>query len=317
MQTGFETRDMINASTQGGEFVPPLYLQDLWVEPSISRRPLADALPKLPLPPSGTSISIPQLSSGVSVAARSDGGSVSETDGVSATISHDVNEISGMVDVGRIAVMRSDPTLDAVIGRTLSRRHDAYLDSQLISGSGTAPQHRGILAVSGVNAVTYTAGTPTAAGLNSKLFDAIQQIGSNRAGEVFADLLVLHGRRAAWLASNLSSTFPLFQLGALNQAAGSQSGGFVDNFAGLRVVLDNNIPTNLGAGTNEDRVIVLASEDFLLLEGPVFARTFEDVGSGTGMIRFDLFSHTAFLSKRYPASASVVSGTGLVSPVFS
>jgi HK97 family phage major capsid protein len=241
-----EKRDMINSAGAGGEFVPPLYLADLWVEPSISRKPLADALPSLPLPSYGTSISIPQLASGVTVAARSDGGTVSETDGVTASITHDVNEIAGQVDVGRIAVMRSDPTLDMVIGQTLMRRHDAYLDSQLINGSGTAPQHRGLL----------------------------------------------------------------------NQAAGSQAGGFVDGLMGLRVVIDANMPTALGAGTNEDRVIVLASEDVYLMQGPVYARVFEDVGSGEGKIRYQVFSHSAYLSKRYPDSISVISGTGLSTPSF-
>jgi HK97 family phage major capsid protein len=311
-----EQRDMGDVAGSGGQFVPPLYLADLWVRPSISRRPLADALPRLPLPPTGTAISIPHLSGGVAVAARASGGTVTESDGTTATITHDVNEISGLVDVDRIAVMRSDPTLDTVIGQTLQRRHDAYLDAQLISGTGTAPQHRGILNVVGINAVTYTAATPTAAGLLSKIADAIQQIATDRAGEVFADLIVLHPRRGAWMATNLSATFPLFQLGQLNQAGGTQSQGFVDGIMGLKVVLDAQVPTTLGAGTNEDRIIVLASDDYLLLEGPMYARTFTDVGSGTGAIRFDVFSHTAFLSKRYPDSAAVVSGTGLVSPVF-
>ena len=46
-KTGFEGRDMFDSATQGGNFVPPLYLADVWVEPSISKRPLADALPGL------------------------------------------------------------------------------------------------------------------------------------------------------------------------------------------------------------------------------------------------------------------------------
>jgi hypothetical protein len=75
-----EYRDMQNLSTQGSEFVPPLYLADLWVEPATGLRPFADALPSLPLPPTGTSVSIPKLASGVAVAARSDAAAVQETD---------------------------------------------------------------------------------------------------------------------------------------------------------------------------------------------------------------------------------------------
>lgn len=312
---GFPGADMSDSATAGHEFLPPLYLADLWVEPAIAARPFADALPKMPLPPYGTAISIPQLSSGVSVAARSDGGTVSETDGVTASITHDVNEIAGQVDIGRIAVMRSQPGLDTVIGRTLVRRYNAYLDTQLLSGSGTAPQHRGIRAVSGVNTVAYTDGSPTAAELFPKIYDAIQQIATNRIEEV-ADLIVFHPRRTAWLASNLSSTFPLFQQDALMQAGGKQDKGFVTSFGGLKVIADPNIGTTYGASTNEDEVYVVASNDLILQEGPLMARVFEDVGSGSGNIRYQVFAHSAFLSKRYPKSITVVSGTGLVSPTF-
>jgi hypothetical protein len=202
-----------------------------------------------------------------------------------------------------------------VIGRTLVRRYNAYLDTQLLSGSGTAPQHRGIRAVSSINTVAYTDGSPTAAELVPKIYDAIQKIATNRIEEQ-ADTLVVHPRRAAWLASNLSSTFPLFQLGNLLQAAGTQDNGMLRSFSGLRVVIDPSIGITYGASTNEDEIYVVASNDLILMEGPLMARVFEDVGSGTGVIRYQVFAHSAFLSKRYPASITVISGTGLVAPTF-
>ena len=52
------------------------------------------------------------------------------------------------------------------------------------------------------------------------------------------------------------------------------------------------------------------------MESPIFARVNADVGSGNGLIRFEIFQHSAFLSKRYPKSASVISGTGLAAPSF-
>lgn len=310
-----EYRDMSNASTAGEDFVPPLYLSDLYVVPNISARPFADACPKLPLPAKGTDISIPHLSSGVAVAARADAGSVQETDGVTTSITHDVNEISGQVDIGRIAVMRSDPALDRVIVETLRRRHDSYLDTQLLSGSGTAPQHRGIRAVSGVNTTSYTATTPTQAGLLPKIYEAISEVDTNRLEER-ATAIVMHGRRSSWIAAGLSSTFPLVQQGQLNQAVGTQDGGFANGFAGLQVIIDNNVGTTYGTGTNEDEIYVVALQDLYLMEGPLMARVWDSVGSGTGVIRYQVFSHSAFLSKRYPASISVLSGTGLVAPTF-
>lgn len=313
---GIDYRDMQNLSTQGAEFIPTIYLNELWVAPSIASRPFADALPGYPLPATGTTLSLPQLSSGVSVAGRADAGAVSETDGVTASITHDVNEIAGQVDIGRISVFRSEPGLDMVIGQTLVRRYNAYLDTQCLSGSGTAPQHRGIRAVASINTVTYTDATPTAAELVPKVYDAIQKIAVARAGEVFADTIVMHPRRSAWLASNLSSTFPLFQQGMLNQASGTQDNGFADTFAGLRVILDSNVGTTYGTGTNEDEIYVVARQDMYLAEGPLFSRVFEDVGSGNGLIRYQVFAYSAFLSKRYPGSITVISGTGLAAPTF-
>lgn len=313
-RTGVDYRDMSNTATAGAEFIPTVYLNDLWVAPSIARRPFADALPKYPLPPTGTTLSLPQLSSGVTVAARSDAGVVSETDGVTASIVHDVNEISGQVDIGRIAVFRSEPGLDQVIGSTLVRRYNAYLDTQLLSGTGTAPQHRGLRNVASVNTRSYTDATPTAAELLPIVYNAIADIATNRNGEVTASAIVMHHRRAGWLAGGLSSTFPLFQQGALMQAAGAQDGGFVSNWAGLDVILDANVGTTYGAGTNEDEIYIVAMEDLYLAEGPLFSRVFEDVGSGNGLIRYQVFAYSAFLSKRYPKSISVISGTGLVAP---
>jgi len=311
----YEARDMQAASTQGVEFLPPLYLGSLFVEPNIAGRPLANALPSLPLPPTGVAVTIPKLASGVAVAARSDAGAVQETDGVTATISHDVNEIAGHVDIGRVAVMRSDPSLDVVVVRTLRRRYDSYLDAQLLSGSGTAPQHRGLDNVTSPNTVTFTQATPSGANTMPPIFDAIQQIASNRL-EVYADLIVMHVRRAAFLNSSLSSTVPLFQQGQLVQAVGVQDQGFAQSLGGIPILKDPNIATNKGASTNQDTIYVLAKEDFILMEGPMMARVWDDVGSGNGIIRYSIFAYSSFLSNRYPKSLTLINGTGLVTPVF-
>lgn len=310
-----QLRDMTSGSTSGAEFYPPLYLAQLAVEPNIAGRPFADAVPKLPLPDAGVDITVPQLASGVAVANRSDGGAVQETDGVTASITSKVNEIAGQVDLGRINVMRSFPGLDTIIMRTLVRRYNVQLDTQLLAGTGTAPQHRGIRAVSGINAVTYTDASPTTAELLPKIYDAIQQVASNRL-ETMADAVVMHPRRAAWLAMGLSSTFPLFQQGGFNQAVGAQNEGFIQTVAGLRVIVDPNIATNYGAGHDEDEIYVVALQDLILMEGPLYTRVFEDVGSGTGVIRYQVFGHSAFLGNRYPKAIAAISGTGLVTPTF-
>jgi HK97 family phage major capsid protein len=311
-----ELRAMGDVSTAGGDFLPPLYLADLWVHPNMAGRPLADRLPKYPLPPTGTAISIPDLVSGVTVAARASGGSVSATDGVTKTIAHTVNEYAGYVDIDRIAVMRSDPGLQEVLTRTLVRRYNVALDTDLLSGSGTAPHHCGIDNIgTGLNTVTWTQGSPTPAKFLSQVQLGISDIDTNRL-EVSPDICVLHGRRMTWGAQPNATTFPLFQQNGLFHAQGTQDGGFIETIAGLEVIKDNNITTTAGAGTNQDKAYLLVSEDFLLAEGPLYARVHEDVGSATGTIRFAVFGHSAFLSKRYPTGAAIITGTGMAAPVF-
>ncbi len=313
-KTGVDYRDMQNLTTQGSEFIPTVYLNDLWVHPSIAGRPFADALQKYPLPATGTTLSMPKLSSGVTVAGRADAGTVSETDGVTASVTFDVNELAGQVDIGRVAVFRSEPGLDQVIGSTLVRRYNAKLDTDCISGSGTAPAHKGLDNLTSPNTRSYTDGSPTAAELLPVVWNGAADIATNRSGEVIADTILMHHRRAAFLGGGLSSTFPLFQQGGLFQAAGTQDNTMVTSMGGLRVILDANITITAGASTNEDKIYVLASSDFYLAEGPLFSRVFEDVGSGNGLIRYQIFAYSAFLGNRYPKSLCIISGTGLTAP---
>jgi hypothetical protein len=91
-------------------------------------------------------------------------------------------------------------------------------------------------------------------------------------------------------------------------------GGFAQSLGGIPIVIDANVTTT--ASTTQDRVYLVARDDFILLEGPIMARVWDDVGSGNGIIRLSLFAFSAFLSNRYPDSLCIVSGTGLTTPVF-
>ena len=54
----------------------------------------------------------------------------------------------------------------------------------------------------------------------------------------------------------------MIQQGQLWQGYGTQDSGFLRSFAGLEVIIDASIGTTYGAGTNQDEIYVLASEDF-------------------------------------------------------
>ena len=308
-----ETRDVSTADPGAGVFLPPQYLSDLWADLPREGRPFANIVPNLPLPDGGLSLTVPRLTTGSSVSVQiteADAASETDVDGTLLTVG--VRTIAGQNDFSVQAFERTMPGMDQLIFSDLRGAYDQYLDTQLISGTGSASQHLGIRAVSSINTVTYTETTPSVANANKAVYNAIQEIASGR--HMRADAIIMHPRRAAWFASSLSSSFPLFQLGALNQAAGSQQAGFVDNYAGLRVVQDANIGVLYGVGTNEDEMYVVRAADLYLMEGPLVSRVFDQVLSGTLQVRAQVRAYSAFISGRQPESICKISGTGLVNP---
>jgi HK97 family phage major capsid protein len=259
-------------------------------------------------------ISIPRITTGPAVAIMaSENSSVNEVDLVETTLTVNVRTIAGQQDISQQLLDRSDPSIDSIVFGDLRSSYDQTLDIQMLAGTGSGALP-GIRGVSGVNTVSYTSGTPTAAALLPKLYDAVQKIHNTRYAP--PDTIVMHPRRSAWLASQLSSTFPLFQQGTLTQAAGTQDAALLTSFAGMRVVHDPSIGTTYGAGTNEDEIYVLRAADLILWEGPLQARVLPEVLSGTLTVRVQLFGYAAFASGRYPASITIISGTGLVAPTF-
>jgi hypothetical protein len=81
---------------------------------------------------------------------------------------------------------------------------------------------------------------------------------------------------------------------------------------GLPAYIDGNLPTNLGAGTNESRIIVARWMDLYLWEGAMQTRVLSEVLSSTMQVRFQLYCYSAYMAGRRPEAISVVSGTGVI-----
>jgi HK97 family phage major capsid protein len=310
-----EMRDVTSGDPGGAGFIPPIYLAEYWADLPRAGRPFADSVPTFPFPPNGLTITVPKVQTGVTEAVQTvENEAVSETDIDTQTVTASMVTIAGQNDISRQALERSFPGLDMVIYRDLQGAYDVQLDSQLLKGTGANGQHLGLRTITSPNTVAYTDSTPTAAELLPKVYDAIQKVATNRFRN--PDAIWMHPRRAAWLASNLSSTFPLFQQGGFNRGVGAQDGGFAFSIAGIPVGLDANIGATYGAATNEDEIYVLNDDDLLLAEGPMRQATYEDVGSGTLTVRLQLFAYSFFVPHRQVKSLTIISGTGLVAPTF-
>ncbi len=315
-----EQRDLNRADGSGGLFVPPAWLVNEYVGVPRPGRVTADLLTRRPLPPGTDTINVPKILTGTAVAMQpADNDPVQEVDLTDTTISAPVRTIAGQQDVAIQLLDQSPVNFDEIIIRDLLSDYARRVGTQVLSGTGAAGQVLGLRNVTGVETVTWTSTNPTAAEFQRRVADAISRI----SGALFAapNAIVAHPRRWAWLLTqNDAANRPLVvpeSAGASN-AAGVLTGmseGRVGTFAGLPVYLDSNIPTNLGAGANEDVVLVIDGSESYLYESSIRTRVLPEVLSGTLTVRIQCYGYLA-MATRQAQSIAVISGTGLTPPVF-
>jgi len=316
-----EQRDGSTANYAG--LVVPQYLTELAAELSRAGRPFADQCTSLPLPDSGMTINISRVTTGSSAAMQaSENDAVSETDIDDTLLTADVRTIAAGQQVSRQAVERGTG-IDALIAADMMGAVATVLEDQVLNGSGSSGNMLGLSNISGINSVTYTDGSPTGAELYSKIVDGIQQINSNRfAG---ADLIVMHPRRLAFLQAETDSSgrplvvptqnVPQNALGTGPVAGYGVTGASV---AGLPVVTSGKISTAAGSGGNEDVIFIVRRGDMLLFEDagqPAMVRMDQTAGLNL-TVTLVAYQYACFIGGRYPASVSMISGTGLVAPTF-
>jgi hypothetical protein len=281
-----------------------MFIAEKFAVAARARAGLAQALPQVPLPDEGDHIEVPRLATGAAVAvAASENVTVQETDPTSALASSNKALVSGQVDVSRQLLEFSRPGIDGVLALDLGNDQGLKIDQQLIAGTNANGQTLGLATVSGINTVTYTSGTPTAAALASKIWAAYQAIADSGGGPSSPGsdnyVIVVAPRRAAALGADQGQTSAT---PVLPQLPG-------------RLVVTSGIRQNLGAGTNEDEVYVIArAEVFVSLSRPVF-QVFEQVGSSTQTVRLQARQYCALMAARQPKAIARISGTGLTPPV--
>ena len=85
--------------------------------------------------------------------------------------------------------------------------------------------------------------------------------------------------------------------------------------AGIPIVTDANVRTDLGAGT-EDAIYVVSRGDMLLFEdGDMMMRMDETAGLNL-TLTLVMYQYCGFVAGRYPAAISKIRGTGLIAPTF-
>lgn len=312
---------LVERATGTGAFsgiIVPQYLTDMAAPKARAGRPLADAMTHHDLPETGMTVYLPQATTGTSVADQAaEFDTVSETDYDDTLLSIPVRTAAGSQTISRQALERGVGVEDTIIA-DLHGAHDVNLDSGLINKATV-----GLSAVA--NTIAYTDGTPTAVELYPKLLQGPAQVEVALLDASQGDTIaVMNSLRWYWLQSQLTTQFPLFgQPNVPAQLAGVNYGeiygkGFRGILpSGVPVIVDNNIATNKGAGTNEDEIYFTAQSEAHLWEDPSAPRLIRAEQSQAKKLAVDLvlYSYYAFTFQRRP-HAQKIAGTGLVAPSF-
>lgn len=323
-KVGAEYRNLDRNDGSGGYFVPPLWVMNEWIPLARAGRPYADLMNNKPLPPGTDSINLPKVNSGAAVGIQTaDNATVTETDLTDTSVSAAVKTIAGMQGISLQALEQSPLSFDDIILADLAADYATKLDMQVISGSGSGNQVRGVRNTSGITTITATDATTELSKSQTvykKIGDAIQRIHTSRF--LSPEVIVMHPRRWQAFCTLFASDGRLAivpdgaafnQFGVLERVAPEN---VVGRLQGLPVVVDSSMPTTLGAGTNEDVVHILRASDLYLYESSIRTQAFQETRATSLTVLFRVHGYLAFLPNRYPASICEVGGTALTAPTF-
>jgi HK97 family phage major capsid protein len=314
-----EQRDLtMGTATAGAEFAPPEYLTNVYINAIRSSAPLLNLLTPLPLPAEGVSVVHPKVSSGATVAAQTEGAGLSETDPITASVTVPISTVGGFVDVSTQLLERSQPGIDQVIAADLAAAYFEKLDSLAINGTGSAGQPVGLENATGESVVSYNAGTATFAGVLGAIASAYSAVSIARKQP--PNVVLMHPRRWAFLSGQVDTTGrPIISATAAGpNNAGAVAGndavaeGEAGRILGMKVVLDSNIKTTGGSGTDEDVIYVLKTDDLVYhaADQPKF-EIFPDTLSASLQVRLRIYSYAAFTPNARPEGLARIVGTGL------
>lgn len=316
------TRALSTTNGAAGEFVPPLWLVDQFVKLARPGRPFADAMPHFDVPAGTDSINIPRVKTGTQVAQQtSQNTAVQQTDLTTDSISASVFTLAGGQTVSMQLIEQSPINVDTVVLGDLAADYARQFDSFLINNNSTGAVGLVASAAAAPAANKLTAATFDASTLWSKLAGAFAAVNAGRYAP--ADLIVMHPRRWAaisTLADNTGRPLIVPNGPALNSLGlwgdGLAPQGVVGTLMDTPVLIDPAVPTNQGAGTDQDEIFVLRRQDQMVFESGLKAGVFQETYANQLSWLFRIYAYGAFTFGRYSAAIASISGAGLAAPTF-
>lgn len=298
---------MVEGTDSAGGYLVAPEVSDELVRLKTYRTPLRNLFSSIRV--GSDTLQIAQQTGGLTAAWTDELATKTAADFTFGQISVSVFTAAGLAVVSNQLLQDSNPSIDGLINSDLARRIAILEEIAFINGSGTG-QPRGVLNTVGVNAVTYTDASPTAGETLDAIIDAIAKTQDD--GKTEPTDIVLHPR--LWtrlIKSRESDGHYTVEAGFQNRS--SQSALPVRTLFGLPVTLSYNVPTNLGAGTNESRIIVGDFKQGLILDRQgIVVDDSSHVYFTTNQTVFRGESRVGFTAGRDPKAFTVVGGTGLI-----
>jgi HK97 family phage major capsid protein len=299
-----ELRALDESVGDGSSFVPPVYAQSEFQAAAHPLRATADVCRLLPLPAKTSQVVVPAFTSGSSIGIDStQNTTLTEGDPVDTIISSSVTTGAAKVVASRQLLDQSSPDsrIDELISSDLGAAYGAQVDSSVLTGSGSG-QMTGLLNVSGVSTVSAAS---SVSGLVEGVTTGYQTMVNTRYRK--PNVCIMHPRR--WLngfANAVDLNGRPLVLPSTHPAAlvGTADDGVAAEWLGMRVILDPNIPTTSGSGS-QDYVILGHSSDWLLYEGPLNFQVAKEQLAYSMSVNLIAWRY-ATLVVRYPSSVCLV-----------
>ena len=302
--------------------LPPVYIYDPSATAIRPGRPTADVCRRLPMPQSGTEITLPQINTGTVAAVVAENTGSAGTDPTTQDRKTTMKTIRGHFNVSFLSMSQGVMIPDLFL-RDLLDNVDSQINDQVVGHpTSAASEINGILSsASGRESLAAgnrkldddKGGTPGAAdAYDSILKNVLTVIATTRYRR--ATHLIMHPRRLNQIMAAKDTTGrPLWQSAALTasnvMAVGDQGGptGVTSVLlAGVPVIADPHVPTDVET-ENADPVIGIVAEEMLLMESPMMIfRGNPALEDWTHMVTAG--KHVAFIP-RFSTSGAYTSGT--------
>lgn len=317
------TRALSTTTGGGGEFVPPLWLEDEWIALARAGRTTTNLLNQLPMPPGTDVVNIPKVNTGTATALQgTQNTAIQQTDMTTTSVASGVFTVAGGATISMQLAEQSPGNADQIVLKDLAQDYNRQVGNLSVNATTGTGSFNGLLASAG-NTVAYVDAAPALMG-PAKLYSKIAQAKSLIETTLFLppNVIIMHPRRWDWICvqvdnSNRPAVLP-GQGGPFNASAvqtSTDAQGSVGMMFGLPVVVDPQIPVNGGGGTNQDTIILARTDETWFWEGDLRLQAFQQTYAAQLSLFLRCYNYIAQVTRRN-SSIAIIQGTGLVTPVW-